>query len=458
LDTLGNVHVAWLDVTNYDLSGTDHDIFCKRWNATTRAWSTTEVVSTESNKDSLFPSIGLDNLGNLHIVWQDITNYGGSGADIDIFYKMWNATTGTWSTTEMVSKESFNDSEHPSIGVDGLGNVHVVWRDLTDYHGSGTDMDIFYKQLLYNNTAPEITINSPGTSDFFGAIPPDFNISIIEPHLDCTWYTINNGIINITFSGITGTINQSEWDAKESGLVTIRFYAIDALGKLGYSEVIVQKDITAPNTSVFFIPHSGIDVVNESTVLSFTADDGLGSGVSLIRFRINYLSWIIYSSPFTLTSYPYGDILILYQAVDQVNNYEIIQMLVLYRTDTIAPASLISFTPYTDPDIVIKSTVFTLTADDGLGSGALLIRYKINDSSWIPYTVPFNLSIYDYGEYMITYQAIDVIGNIEIEHTILIFLVPESSSQSRIPGYNLILLLGILSVVAIIMSQRIKKP
>ena len=142
----GNVHVTWEDYTNYGGSGTDVDIFYKRWNATSSTWTTTEVVSTESTSNSSYPTIAVEGAGNVHVTWEDYTNYGGSGTDVDIFYKRWNATSSTWTTTEVVSTESTGNSGYPTIAVDSAGNVHVVWYDYTNYGGSGTDIDIFYKR------------------------------------------------------------------------------------------------------------------------------------------------------------------------------------------------------------------------------------------------------------------------------------------------------------------------
>ncbi len=149
VDGTGNVHVAWEDWTDYGGSGTDNDIFYKCWNATTGTWKTIEVVSTESMGDSYSPTIAADGFGNVHVAWYDLSDYGGSGTDWDIFYKRWNATTGTWSgfinTTDVISTESTDLSRKPSLAVDSSGNVHVAWEDCTDYGGSGTDNDIFYK-------------------------------------------------------------------------------------------------------------------------------------------------------------------------------------------------------------------------------------------------------------------------------------------------------------------------
>ena len=145
-DGLGNVHIVWHDYTDYNNSGTDADIFYKCWNATTRVWNTTEVVFTESTNHSYNPTISVDGSENIHVAWEDYTDYNGSGTDADIFYKYWNATTGIWNTTEVVSTESTNHSYDPSIIADGPGNLNVVWEDYTDYDSSGMDLDIFYKR------------------------------------------------------------------------------------------------------------------------------------------------------------------------------------------------------------------------------------------------------------------------------------------------------------------------
>ncbi len=164
LDGSGNVHLAWNDHTDYDGSGTDEDIFYKRWNATTAAWTTTEVVSTESTGDSVHPTIALDGSGNVHIAWEDYTVYDGSGTDRDIFYKRWNVTMAAWTTTEVVSTESTSSSRYSTIVLDGSGSVHIAWYDSTDYGGSGTDTDIFYKKLISSPLNPSIIINNGDAS------------------------------------------------------------------------------------------------------------------------------------------------------------------------------------------------------------------------------------------------------------------------------------------------------
>ena len=82
----------------------------------------------------------------------DFSDYLGSGIDSDIFHKLFNTTTQVWSATEVISTESTGDSFSPHLAIDQLDNIHIIWQDKTDYAGAGTDWDIFYNELVNLNT------------------------------------------------------------------------------------------------------------------------------------------------------------------------------------------------------------------------------------------------------------------------------------------------------------------
>ncbi|MHA1438085.1 MAG: hypothetical protein ACTSPD_10955 [Promethearchaeota archaeon] len=101
---------------------------------------------------------------------------------------------------------------------------------------------IFIKDTL----SPLITIIRPTENLTIGRIAPEFNLTIIEPNLYSTWYTIDNGNTNISFIGTKGTINQTLWEnlwdsLNHSDEITIKFYAKDILGHIDYEEVVVIK-------------------------------------------------------------------------------------------------------------------------------------------------------------------------------------------------------------------------
>jgi len=132
-----------------------------------------------------------------------------------------------------------------------------LWNALTE----GDAIIKFYANDTYENmgfaevtikkdiTVPIITINSPQVNEWAGATAPNFDISITEPNLNTTWYSLNGGV-NTTFTGLTGSINQALWAALPEGNDTIRFYANDTLGRIGFAEVNVQKDYCVPNATI----------------------------------------------------------------------------------------------------------------------------------------------------------------------------------------------------------------
>ncbi|MEE9574050.1 MAG: right-handed parallel beta-helix repeat-containing protein [Candidatus Neomarinimicrobiota bacterium] len=104
--------------------------------------------------------------------------------------------------------------------------------------------------ILLDIIDPSITINLPIANQLFNATAPNYDVSITEPNLNYTWYSLWNGtawLENKTFSSSTGVINQTMWDACGNGTVTIRFYAIDNASNTNYADVIVRKDVIAPN-------------------------------------------------------------------------------------------------------------------------------------------------------------------------------------------------------------------
>jgi len=127
------------------------------------------------------------------------------------------------------------------IPSDGVHNIQVF--------GNNSVGRIYESNLRYfttNALAPELSINSPTTNVLLGTSAPDFDLSILAPDLDTTWYSLDGGTTNIPFSGLAGTIDQSEWDKIGNGTATITFYANDTANNIGQTTVLVRKDIIAP--------------------------------------------------------------------------------------------------------------------------------------------------------------------------------------------------------------------
>ncbi len=208
------------------------------------------------------------------------------------------------------------------------------------------------------------------------------------------------------------------------------------------------------------------DAIGYSWDPNYNIGDNMNEGI-LLSFDTSFTTdWIGYSLDSQLIKTLLGNTTIPFPTYDGSHTIQVFgnnsigtfyqSKLRYFSVDINPPVSMISFTPYRESNVILKSTDFTITADDGLGSGVSLIRYKINDSSWITYTNPFNLSAYNYDVYEITYQAIDMVGHIETENSIIVILVPEPS-EPGIPGYHLFILLGIIGVIsAILIKKKLK--
>ena len=268
--------------------------------------------------------ITLDNLGNIYIT--GITNSFGGG-DYDIMTLIFDEF-GSIKWEKIFGSDE--DDESRDIKFDSSNNLFIGGYTKSFGVGSG---DILLLNYEIDLNPPVISITDPESNEFCGVNGPDFAVLINEDNIDASWYTLDDGIINISFSGLTGTVDQTEWEKKGNGTVNLNFFIRDFTGFEDDSMVKFWKDIICPVSSIDFIPHSGTTIVNSSTQFTLSASDGDGCGVSSIKYRINYGTWIDYSSPFTLASLSSGNHQIEFYSVDDLDNTENIQNIYIQLVD-----------------------------------------------------------------------------------------------------------------------------
>jgi parallel beta-helix repeat protein len=135
-------------------------------------------------------------------------------------------------------------------GLTGTFN-HLAWEALSEgnftirFYANDTAGNIGSADITVGKdiSAPVITIILPLTDSVFDLVAPNYNISIDELNLDTIWYTLDGGGTNYTITGLTGTFNQLAWEALSEGSVTIRFYANDSAGNIGFTDVEVIIEI-----------------------------------------------------------------------------------------------------------------------------------------------------------------------------------------------------------------------
>ncbi|NVM29837.1 MAG: right-handed parallel beta-helix repeat-containing protein, partial [Candidatus Helarchaeota archaeon] len=343
IDALGNLHVAWVDLSDWNGAGTDGDIFYKIYNTSTEAWSQTVVVTTESATASNGPAIGVNNLGNIyivwcesnasetniyemfwnatssswsgnttvsseivgdsrnpqigvdenynvHIVWEASSSSLSSGADDDIFYRMWNETGQSWSGTELVSLQSLLDSNSPSTVVEADGTVHLAWHDLTPYAGSGGDYDIFYK---YRNVGTGLWSGNVNSTDVvsYGSDGPSI-YPFITLDTDSELHIVWSDYSDVFGAGTDADIFYKFWNSS----------SLTWQGYINYSDVVtVESSEDAFSASVAVTKNQqGTIAIQVHVVWQDATDFGFGAD-----WDVYYKSFLdIYPIPTTPYLYP----------------------------------------------------------------------------------------------------------------------------------------------------------
>ena len=96
-----------------------------------------------------------------------------------------------------------------------------------------------------------ISIKLPHPNEVFNIIAPFYGLEIIGTY-DTIWYTIDNGVTNITISTLIGYINQTEWDKRENGIISIKFYANNSNNFVAFALVHVIKSVSKnPSPKIF---------------------------------------------------------------------------------------------------------------------------------------------------------------------------------------------------------------
>lgn len=127
IDKKNTLHLVWKDKTDMLNAGSDWDIFYKT-KPLNEAWSSTHLISVNSTDHCSCPKITIDYLDVIHIIWADSSMYIDNNSDTDIMY-VYKQKDASWSKEQLISTNSNNDTIDPAIIVDKENTVHVVWYE-----------------------------------------------------------------------------------------------------------------------------------------------------------------------------------------------------------------------------------------------------------------------------------------------------------------------------------------
>ncbi|MEE9379354.1 MAG: hypothetical protein V3V33_15120, partial [Candidatus Lokiarchaeia archaeon] len=282
---------------------------------------------------------------------------------------------------------------------------------------------------------PTVTINSPTLNQLFNSTAPGFDVTITdEIGLSTTWYSLNGGV-NTAFTGPTGSINQALWNALSEGDVVIRFYANDTLGRIGFAEVTIKKDVTAPIITINNVqanevfgataPNFYISIHNPNLAMTwYSLNGGVNSSWCCLNMDANMTCCCLHIAPnatchclnmVTMTciehfslinqtlwdALPEGNITIRFYAIDSVGNIGFTDLTVYKQLKLIQEPGILEF--LTSPAGLITMSILA-----GVAIGVIVVKKKkeipfMEDSNnydlkAISFKKAVKLKIYDYFE------------------------------------------------------------
>ncbi len=331
--------------------------------------------------------------------------------------------------------------------------------------------------LIYKDTlSPQLMINTPYHYQLFGNDAPDFDLLLDDANPDTLWYTLNDNTTLHYSSNSSGAIDKAGWNACSNGTVRIRFYFQDVAGGIVSKEVRVRKDTEPPHMYFRFSPpyinNTQPQYYHDEVEVFCRINDR--SGIDNVIFEMKYqLKWLFglitplynfyddeWEHIMDISHFNWNDtISFRFSARDTAGNLNYTQYYNFTIGDDIKPYTTISFSPYGGSDVVIPSTIFSLDADDGQGSGLSLIKFKVNDSVWFDYSNPFDLTSFNFGNYVISYYSIDNAGNIEDIQTITITLTDPNSQEitTSIPSFLPLPIILMVNVYILFTIHRLKR-
>ena len=135
VDNTDNVHAVWYDQRNV----IGEIYYTKLDNSGNTIVDDRRLTSVSAESD--WPILGLDNSGNVHIVWSDMRD-----GNWEIYYtKLDNNGNTIVDDRRLTNDNAISYNGHPKLGVDSTGNVHIAWMDERD-----GNWEIYYTKLDNN--------------------------------------------------------------------------------------------------------------------------------------------------------------------------------------------------------------------------------------------------------------------------------------------------------------------
>ena len=371
--------------------------------------------------------------------------------------------------------------ENASVTTSNYSWTGFILQGIWDQVGNGTVTIKFYANDTIGNLAnteiivykdiyvPIITVLIPSSDEVFNTSAPNFVISKSGSNLNSTWYTLDDGVVNYTFTGLTGIINQSAWITQGDGTVTLRFYINNSLNVIGFDEITVIKDTNAPqitinlplnNTYCGVVPIINVLVIDANLdAIWYEINTNIVSLTNNMNQRLEASIW---------SGLLEGEFYIYIYANDSARNLSDPIILRLYK-DTIAPSPP-SLTRYPQGEVSGNLLFEWLEGSDPSG----ILKYRlIIDNEADPFATPgfvFDINVtgnsYEFtgtlqpGTYHFFLYQIDGAGHQSSAFTgnFIMKSTPSPSQPSEFPLWIIFVIIGaaVGGVVGVVVLKKSK--
>ncbi|MFX1496727.1 MAG: FG-GAP repeat domain-containing protein [Promethearchaeota archaeon] len=211
------------------------------------------------------------------------------------------------------NKTFFTNTTIDQLIWDDVGNGSV----LIDFYVNDTTGNVGSASVLVRKDeySPAIAIIEPTNGEEFSKYPPIYNITIDEANLADTWYSIDGGITNISFSCLYGVIDEQLWQNAPDGPITVTFYAKDIANNTGFTTVdIIKNTLQSLNVKIVKMIYS-MDTYNLTFSIVNETNNGIDSatifmwwnGIDVSSDIQNYGNGLYFVSLDTITVAPGED-------------------------------------------------------------------------------------------------------------------------------------------------------
>lgn len=308
-----------------------------------------------------------------------------------------------------------------------------LYRVNLDFVSQGGRIPIAHNFLtVQDGTPPVLTIVGPLAGATYNATIPLAVLAMDNTSgVERVEYQIDGGPWKLLpLADPVGGRYVAAWEPTiaDNGFHNVVFKGRDLAGNVSIPVAVrieVQMDNIPPATTIAAGTHIHQTpdrlFASGATLFTLSATDNF-SGVAKIECRLAGGSWLPYAGPFTLPTA--GEHQIGFRSVDNAGNLEAEKTFTVVIDNTPPMATIASSDPLSDGviNIVSLATTFTLTATDSV-SGVRNIWYRIDDGGWQLFTAGFALAGLKAGPHVISFGAVDNVGNEEPAQAITVRLI-----------------------------------